>query len=383
MLKQLRLQNFKCYNDTTVDFSNLTVFSGANGAGKSTIIQALLLFRQIFYSGYNAYSTPTIDLNGSLIYLGNSLDVLNKWHPEKKEICITIRNQKDKDVSLKLQSIKEKEQYRQMILLSKDDIGKQTQGDDNYNLFKNISFFYLAAERIGPRICFDVPNELPVINRIGNNGENTAYIIYRHGNIVSAYKENSFLKHIKGNDEEIKNIITYLQKCYQFIGKDIEVNTKYFDDVEKIALEFSIFDSQTHVRMNYRPLNVGFGVTYTLPIFTSLLIAQKGDMVIIENPEAHLHPKGQVIIGRMIAWAAAAGIQVVIETHSDHVLNGIRLAVKNKEISPNDVQLNFVVNDDNENGAQIVSPKILPDGMINIWPDGFFDEFDKTLAELF
>lgn len=384
MLKQLRLQNFKCYNDTTVDFSNLTVFSGANGAGKSTIIQALLLFRQIVYSGYYHYTTPTVNLNGSLVYLGNSFDVLNKWHPEKKECYFTISTPRNKKIELGLQAIDGKEIRRRMNLLTPYEIDKVQKDKNHINLFNDF-FIYLSAERIGPRISFDVPNEWPRINFIGNNGENSAYQLSQIANIPVKQQYNSFLKHLKGDDEDIENILNYLQKCYSILGKEIEINPIYFEYPEKVSLDFSIIDKQTKVHKSFRPLNVGFGLTYTLPIFISLIYASTFNdiMVIIENPEAHLHPKGQVSIGRMIAWAAAAGIQVIIETHSDHVLNGIRLAVKNKEIRPEEVQLNFIVNDDNEDGAQIVSPKIMSDGMIDKWPEGFFDEYNKALIDLF
>lgn len=75
---------------------------------------------------------------------------------------------------------------------------------------------------------------------------------------------------------------------------------------------------------SYRAVNVGFGLSYVLPIVLALLVTKPGGLVIIENPEAHLHPRGSYL-GRLIALAAEAGVQVVVETHSDHIINGIRL----------------------------------------------------------
>lgn len=80
-------------------------------------------------------------------------------------------------------------------------------------------------------------------------------------------------------------------------------------------------------------LNMGFGVSYSLPIIVALLSAREGDILVLENPEAHLHPRGQRKIGELVALAAANGVQIFMETHSDHVLNGIRLSVRNKKIS--------------------------------------------------
>ncbi len=367
MLRKLKLDNFKCYNDITIDFSNLTVFSGINGAGKSTAIQAILLMKQILASGKN--KGDTIFINGELVYFGTVDDVQPKWLPEKAvtnieclgdhcSVDITI----GKDINIL--------DLHQMRLENIEFANPQKISD---------MFVYLSAERIGPKTAFDVPRVLPGLNPFGNRGENTAAIIVEYGG--RNLPKSIFLKRLSKEDSQ-NSLLVQLQNCYTLLGKEIRIRPIYHEDVEKIAMEYSV-PTKYGTWNAFRPLNVGFGLTYTLPIFTSLLLAKEGDMVIIENPEAHLHPKGQVAIGRFIAWAAAAGVQVIIETHSDHVLNGIRLAVKNAEAKPEQIKLNFVVNDDSEEGAQIVSPTILPNGRIDIWPEGFFDEFDNTLAELF
>lgn len=137
-------------------------------------------------------------------------------------------------------------------------------------------------------------------------------------------------------------------------------------------------------------MNVGFGISYVAPVIVSLLKAKSGDLVIIENPEAHLHPRGQRKMGELIAKAASGGAQIILETHSDHILNGIRLSVKNRTISTNDVRLNYFFQRLDSNlilGERVIhekcSPVILDDGSLSDWPDGFFDEWDKALDELF
>ena len=74
----------------------------------------------------------------------------------------------------------------------------------------------------------------------------------------------------------------------------------------------------------HRPVHVGFGLTQVLPIIVAALSRQRKDLLLIENPEVHLHPAGQAKMGRFLSQVAAAGVQVMIETHSDHVLNGVR-----------------------------------------------------------
>ena len=98
---------------------------------------------------------------------------------------------------------------------------------------------------------------------------------------------------------------------------------------------------QTGSSNKYRATNVGFGLSYVFPVIVAALAARAGDLLIIENPEAHIHPKGQMRLGQLLSLAAASGVQVVIETHSDHVLNGIRLAVHERKISHEIVRLHF------------------------------------------
>jgi predicted ATPase len=133
-----------------------------------------------------------------------------------------------------------------------------------------------------------------------------------------------------------------------------------------------------------KPTNVGFGLTYVLPVVTAVLFASPGDLLIIENPESHLHPQGQARLGKLFAQAAENGVQLFIETHSDHVLNGVRVATKQKIISPENVGLFFFVRDfeSDEHKTEIIQPFIDENGRIDKRPKGFFDEWGNQLDEL-
>lgn len=134
----------------------------------------------------------------------------------------------------------------------------------------------------------------------------------------------------------------------------------------------------------YRATNVGFGVTYTLPILVAVLSSEPDTLILVENPEAHLHPKGQAKMGELLALAASCGVQVVIETHSDHILNGIRLAVHGGKLDHKDVQLHYFQRQEKEGQTvtEVISPCMDRNGRIDQWPDGFFDEWDKSLEAL-
>jgi len=132
----------------------------------------------------------------------------------------------------------------------------------------------------------------------------------------------------------------------------------------------------------YRPTNVGFGLTYVLPVVIACLASRPGGIVLIENPEAHLHPQGQTAMATLTCASAATGAQVIVETHSDHVLNGVRLAVKRGIIDAEEVMLHFFRREVEGASIKIETPVLRSDGMVSQWPEGFFDEWERALDRL-
>lgn len=131
-----------------------------------------------------------------------------------------------------------------------------------------------------------------------------------------------------------------------------------------------------------RPVHTGFGLTQVLPIVVAALSAAEDGLLLVENPEVHLHPAGQAAMGVFLAEVAAAGVQVIIETHSDHVLNGVRRAVKERTLPGHDVALYFFRprrGDAADGEAQVYRPFMDADGNIDSWPEGFFDQFDRDM----
>ena len=132
------------------------------------------------------------------------------------------------------------------------------------------------------------------------------------------------------------------------------------------------------------PYNFGFGISYVLPIIVTGLIAERGSMILVENPEAHLHPKGQSHIGYFLAVMAGSGIQVIVETHSEHVLNGIRIAALKNKVAPDDISINFFsLKKEGKNTRHMVE-KINLDERMNLenWPEGFLDQEEEDLRTL-
>jgi predicted ATPase len=142
-----------------------------------------------------------------------------------------------------------------------------------------------------------------------------------------------------------------------------------------IILSFKLNQSQT-----IKPSNVGFGYNYVLPIIVSGLIAKEGEILIVENPEAYLHPKAQSQLAKFLAKVSSRGVQVFVESHSEHILNGIRVATLRSDIdmSNEDVSVLYF-----QNQKTVVQLPIEKDGSIKNWVDGFFDQQELDLSEIF
>lgn len=129
--------------------------------------------------------------------------------------------------------------------------------------------------------------------------------------------------------------------------------------------------------------NIGFGISYVLPIIVSGLIARKGSYLIVENPEAHLHPSAQSKIGRFLSLIAQAGVKVIVETHSDHFINGVQISCATGEINNEDVTINFFSHVEPKQQPKLESISINKLGELSSWPKGFFDQTQVDFAQLF
>jgi len=100
----------------------------------------------------------------------------------------------------------------------------------------------------------------------------------------------------------------------------------------------------------------------------------------IENPEAHMHPRGQTRLGQLATRAAAAGVQVIVETHSDHFMDGARIDVKNGILEPENTAFHYF--ERHGNVVRAITPSVDADGRLDSWPTGFFDQHDENVVQL-
>jgi predicted ATPase len=240
------------------------------------------------------------------------------------------------------------------------------------------SFQYISADRIGPKDLYD-SSSLVVDDKkqIGLLGEYAAHYINVFG---LEYRVNETLRHKNSKSE---NLLAQVNAWLSEVSPGISLDTKYVSEVNKVILNYQ-FDYEGQKTNSFRPRNVGFGISYVLPIIVALLTAEKDKIIIIENPESHIHPRGQAKLGKLIALAASIGAQLFVETHSDHILNGIRVAVKEQLVEKEKVNIMYFDKKTNEKEqySNITQIQVDINGTLSDYPKDFLDEWSNQIAKL-
>lgn len=359
MLKRIKLTNFKCFQTLDLDLKPLNVLMGLNGMGKSTLIQSLLLLRQ----SYQETDLNQLKLNGSLVSLGNGSDILFE---RADRDCIEFELYEDSG------SLSLKYDYNS----SSDRLNGISEIIGEFGLFSNHMSF-LSAYRIKPQDLYHIADEKRLAERdFGEDGEFALHYLNLHG---GAPVENDRVVMSSAEDYTLfEQTKAWLALIAPGIIPQIQIN----QSLRNLELKYVFREGEDKTNA-YRSTNVGFGITYVLPVIVTLLSAKPGELLLVENPEAHIHPAGQSQLGRLISLAASGGVQIIVETHSDHIVNGIRLAVKEGRISSEAASILYFGKDpDNHYLRSVRNLNIDSRGKINEWPEGFLDEWDNALIKL-
>jgi predicted ATPase len=364
VIEEVVLQNFKCFAQQRIELGRLTLLTGLNGMGKSTVIQSLLLLRQ---SAAEAM-LPGVGLlmNGDLVRLGTGTDILFDG-AERDSLAIALK----RGGVTQTWTFDAAQGHNDVLPLMGE--GPRELAGPPFGA----GVQYLSAERIGPRPSHAVSSYH--VSQLGETGADGAYAVA----FLDARANEPVSRELAHPAAPGLGLALQVSAWMGEVSPGVRLSTRQSPEVNAASL--SVTFSSGRVTSNaFRPTSVGFGVSYTLPVLVALLSSKPGTLVLLENPEAHLHPRGQMAMGELMARAAASGVQVVAETHSDHVLNGVRLAVKQRTVGAGDVRLHyFSRRDDGERIVhEVVSPQIGPDGRIDAWPAGFFDQWDIALEKL-
>ncbi len=355
MIQEINLKNFKCFVDKKFDLNRITVLAGANATGKSSVIQSILLQEETDFDksegevdSITMLGTPMGNLKGLISHNRTDLPdgdmrILIKHDFGEEDILYT--HKRDDAISLGYKKI-------------------------SAHFTKREKLTYLQAEREGGRISYPAvrtDNFLP-------DGSNAPFII---SNAENHGRKVADVVAIEGEDATIgKQFEGWLNVLFgdMKISLDPDINKATID----IRYMSSVADDWVY------PTMTGFGISYVESIVAAGLWCSTVDdaILILENPEAHLHPAAQSMMGRFLMRVALSGVQVIIETHSEHVIDGIRLqatSMKKTEL----VNTLFFKIKEGSNEIDVKKISVLPNGDLAEWPEGFFDQKTKDLGELF
>lgn len=343
MIKQLKIEALKSINVLEIDCKKLNLFTGTNSSGKSTTLQALLLLIQNLDRDYG--------LNGTFVSIGDFREARN-FNIKKDSIKITVNN-----------GIEE-------AGIEIDEKGKRTLWGTNSKLSdaincKNGKIHYISCNRIGSQDVYS--KNISGFEEFGINGQYAIDFLCKYKDEpleedMAFYKENYTL--LAQVNFWLKYIVDATIKPEVILGTDV------------VKASFGLVDG-----MYSRPRNVGSGISYLISIIIACLGSKKGSTIIIENPEIHLHPLSQSRVCEFLYFVAENDRQIFIETHSDHILDAVRVGIATKKMNKNDIGINFLkLGSDNCTRNYVI--EIGDNGKIVNPIPNFFDQFELDLNKM-
>jgi predicted ATPase len=399
LIKSLSLKDFKCFEQVDIDFGKITLLTGANSSGKSSLIYALLGIMQ------SKYFPQYFALNGELINMGGFDEVLRKKAEKREfEINIFLGYYKDfyltrwvqngvneqpqlKEMSHSVYTFKnivdnkaiiettwDTEEYNlldelekkgdivirqddsKIIIEDKEPIDIEDYECDVYfrDLIEHNNFYFIGSFRLPPeRTYYQKPNA----SKVGVNGEGYIDQIIKweesdkkkYDELIVAVTEMGLFKTIQANKMK---------------GGRFELNVQVNENSELASLT-----------------DVGFGISQFLPIIVADLQMEDDSCLAISQPEIHLHPKIQATLGDYFCKQVNnTDKQYIVETHSEYLINRMRLLIVKGELKPEDVKLYYMENDGIKTTTYAI--ELTTDGQIKNAPQGFFDTYEMDVMDI-
>lgn len=438
MLHELSFENFKTWATAEIRFGKITGFFGTNSSGKTSLLQFLLLLKQTKEATDRALS---LELNGPYVELGLYGDMIHN-HDEALNLKWDFAFASDKDIALIDPSGKKTDVVaRSRIVRLKSEVAaKDPQRAVSTRIeyaFGKIRF--LLAPKNGGESAFELTASGSGFRFVRTQGR--AWQLpgpvksYAFPDQARTYFQNaSFLSELEAAYEQQMDEIYYLGPLRDYPKRDYlwarstpqgvgikgeraveailaattagemrnvrkKAKLRPFQEiiaywlshmrliydfrVEEIAKGSNRWQAKVQVRKGGTGAlltDVGFGVSQVLPVITLLQYVPNGSTVLLEQPEIHLHPLAQAELADVIINAAVhRNIQVVLESHSEHLLLRLQRRVAEQELKSEDLHLYFCDNSDATSQIQELGIDMF--GTIDNWPRNFMgDSFGETYA---
>lgn len=391
MIATIRLKNFKALKDTNeCKVGKVTLLTGINGRGKSSFIQSLLLLSQSMRK--NGGSPKLLDPIGDWCKLGNFDDLISTNASDPITIEYTTDSKEENSFVFQYEKPKESNLY---------GVATSIKIDNEETISFDAGTPEIAADSIMPVIGTPNANlETEEISKGRTTYEDIAFLtslqnlFFVSADRYSAQESEILLKTSRDKylGEHGQYVLNVLSQCDEkqrdklkvAMGEILDGATLKIDVDDKTNRVYLYLDSQTNGE-NYKPINVGYGYSYIITTLLSAILVPQNGILIIENPEAHLHPQAQARLMKfLISLANENNVQCFIETHSDHIVNGLLLSLKENKIEVKDAQILFFDRrkKDGESYINVANLELTQYGRVRRPPQGFCDQYAMDLRKL-
>jgi len=348
MLQRLCIENLKSIKLMEIDCLPLNLLIGTNSSGKSSVLQGLLLVAQNM--------EQECGLNGSLVSLGTFAES-RCLYEEKKDIKISVWNESS-ELCLRLRL-----EDNGKPLLEKG-INQEDIFSDMFSVKKRY-FQYLSCHRVGPQTVY--AKNMVLEDGIGTDGQYAiAFLNQHHADVIEP-------KFCKGNMDY--TLLGQVNWWLSYIA-DAEVSTEEILGADLVKADYKMYDA-----VQIRPTNIGSGISYLISVLIVCLSSPRKSVIVIENPEIHLHPSAQSKLCEFLYFVSRNQRQLFIESHSDHVFNGFRAGIASGEMEKKAINIQFISLDE-EHISQAMRVNIGRMGRVENQKKDLFDQFDIDLNKM-
>lgn len=376
-IERVSLRNFKRFAALDLPCAPLTLLTGHNAGGKSTALQALLLLAQGLR---HAPDSDLLQLNGPFVDLGAGGDVVHHAASAQSLALGVARADEratwhfrvDKEIAarglVRLDRVSHARDGRSSDLPARRLLPPELR--DSPLVASLLATIFVGATREMQLEAYPVPRtSARARGDVGRCGEYAPYWY-----LEFADEEVDPARRRPGDDRETvrAQVDAWLDEFFP----GARANAERLAVDAPVRLSFSLDPTSPWSK----PANVGYGLSYAFPMIVALLTAARDATVVIDSAEAHLHPRAQSAVGRFLGRMAGAGLNILVESHSDHLLNGVRLTVRDGLLAPGAAAIHFF--DGQARAPSVTSVAVDRNGAIADWPDGFFDQAERDLAVL-
>jgi len=390
-LTEITVQGYKSIRQAhTVAMRPLTILAGANSSGKSSLMQPLLLLKQTLEA---AYDPGPLLLNGPNVRFNNADQMFNVNDKKTRLFKIGLRV----GSAFREVTFQKRERRLEVISTIYEESGVRltvTPEPDPQAIAEFVerakSFIRLPPEigferqwSVARNRCFLQLNWLPLDYTVETFLRSIIHLPGLRGNPERNYVVTAVEKTFLGTFEPytasvIAHWQEYTPEKLSALAQDLaaleltwKVEARRLDDTRVELLVGRLKKpKQGGARDLVSIADVGFGVSQTLPLLVALRAADAGQMVYVEQPEIHLHPRAQVKLAEILAEAAMRGVQVVIETHSALLLLAVQTLVAQGRVSPSLVKLHWFTRDE-KGDTRINSADLDENGAFGDWAEDF------------